>query len=101
MDKKDFVEKWGYKGGRLTFDCREDLEKDLEELIGKPICNICNDYLDDDTKLLYTKEDIQELLKKQRENCANKLIAEDICDHKCDELYLRIVNTPSPSLDDK
>ena len=49
MNKKDFVEKWGYRGGRLTFDCREDLEKDLGELLEKPICNICNGYLDADS----------------------------------------------------
>lgn len=47
MNKKEFLEKWGYRPaigyGSALFDCRNKLEEDLNELLKSSIMYVIND----------------------------------------------------------
>ncbi len=36
MTRAEFIEKWGHHGGRVIFDAKEEIGKDLDELISPP-----------------------------------------------------------------
>lgn len=47
MNKKEFLEKWGYQSGigygRALFDCKNQLEKDLDDLLKSSTVYVIND----------------------------------------------------------
>lgn len=83
MNKQDFLDKWGYQPaeghGIALFDCREELDKDLKELMSAVWGAACVAFKND-MKTLFTDENALCLLSNPEQKIAFRAFGESIPD---------------------